>query len=57
MFSRLAISAFSELILPIWRDGSADEYFRRGMAAYVGRDVAKLKAKGGGKWKYMSEKY
>ncbi|GAB7351981.1 hypothetical protein MBLNU459_g2506t2 [Dothideomycetes sp. NU459] len=29
---------------------------QRGMAAYVGKDVAKLKAKGGGKWKYMSEK-
>lgn len=29
---------------------------QRGMAAYMGRDVAKLKAKGGGKWKYMSEK-
>lgn len=29
---------------------------QRGMAALVGRDVAKLKAKGGGKWKYMSEK-
>jgi DNA-3-methyladenine glycosylase II len=27
---------------------------QRGMAAFVGRDVAKLKAKGG-KWKYMSE--
>ncbi|KAF3007792.1 3-methyladenine DNA glycosylase [Curvularia kusanoi] len=27
---------------------------QRGMAAYVGRDVAKLKNKGG-KWKYMSE--
>lgn len=26
------------------------------MAAYVGRDVNKLKAKGGGKFKYMSEK-
>jgi len=26
------------------------------MAAYIGKDVAKLKAKGGGKWKYMSEK-
>ena len=26
------------------------------MAAYLGRDVSKLKAKGGGKWKYMSEK-
>ena len=25
------------------------------MAAYKGRDVAKLKAKGGGKWKYMNE--
>ena len=31
---------------------------QRGMAAYVGRDVKKLKAKGAkaGKWKYMSEK-
>ncbi|RDA93570.1 hypothetical protein CP533_6143 [Ophiocordyceps camponoti-saundersi (nom. inval.)] len=30
---------------------------QRGMAAFVGRDVAKLKAKGGNnKWKYMSEK-
>ncbi|KAM5455719.1 3-methyladenine DNA glycosylase [Microsporum audouinii] len=29
---------------------------QRGMAAYVGRDVSKLKAKGGGKFKYMSEK-
>lgn len=29
---------------------------QRGMAAFVGRDVSKLKAKGGGKWKYMSEK-
>jgi len=28
---------------------------QRGMATYMGRDVAKLKAKGG-KWKYMSEK-
>jgi DNA-3-methyladenine glycosylase II len=28
---------------------------RRGMAAFIGRDVKKLKAKGGGKWKYMSE--
>jgi DNA-3-methyladenine glycosylase II len=25
------------------------------MAAYMGKDVSKLKAKGGGKWKYMSE--
>ncbi|KAL1842147.1 hypothetical protein VTJ49DRAFT_5920 [Mycothermus thermophilus] len=34
---------------------------QRGMAAFVGRDVAKLKnggggGKGGGKWRYMSEK-
>ena len=30
---------------------------QRGMAAYMGRDVGKLKSKGGGnKWKYMSEK-
>ncbi|KAK4955419.1 3-methyladenine DNA glycosylase [Elasticomyces elasticus] len=29
---------------------------QRGMAAHMGRDVKKLKAKGGGKWKYMSEK-
>ncbi len=28
---------------------------QRGMAALMGRDVSKLKAKGG-KWKYMSEK-
>jgi DNA-3-methyladenine glycosylase II len=28
---------------------------QRGMAAFVGRDVSKLKSKGG-KWKYMSEK-
>ncbi|KAL2757977.1 hypothetical protein ACRALDRAFT_1061247 [Sodiomyces alcalophilus JCM 7366] len=28
---------------------------QRGMAAFMGRDIAKLKAKGG-KWKYMSEK-
>ena len=28
---------------------------QRGMAAYLGKDVSKLKAKGGGKWKYMSE--
>ena len=26
------------------------------MAAYMGKDVSKLKAKGGGKWKYMTEK-
>lgn len=25
------------------------------MAAFMGKDVQKLKAKGGGKWKYMSE--
>lgn len=29
---------------------------RRGMAAFMGKDTSKLKAKGGGKWKYMSEK-
>ncbi|KAK8048956.1 HhH-GPD superfamily base excision DNA repair protein [Apiospora phragmitis] len=29
---------------------------QRGMAAFVGRDIAKLKASKGGKWKYMSEK-
>ncbi|KAL1853463.1 3-methyladenine DNA glycosylase [Paecilomyces lecythidis] len=29
---------------------------QRGCAAFVGRDVSKLKAKGGGKYKYMSEK-
>lgn len=29
---------------------------RRGLAAFMGKDVSKLKAKGGGKWKYMSEK-
>ena len=25
------------------------------MAAFIGKDVKKLKAKGAGKWKYMSE--
>jgi hypothetical protein len=30
--------------------------YRRGCAAFVGRDVSKLKAKGGGKFKYMPEK-
>ncbi|KAI9848154.1 MAG: 3-methyladenine DNA glycosylase [Sclerophora amabilis] len=29
---------------------------QRGMAAYMGKNVASLKVKGGGKWKYMSEK-
>ncbi|CEJ62026.1 Putative DNA-3-methyladenine glycosylase [Penicillium brasilianum] len=29
---------------------------QRGCAAFVGRDVSKLKGKGGGKFKYMSEK-
>ena len=29
---------------------------QRGMAAFMGKDVGKLKAKGGGKWKYMTEK-
>jgi len=34
-----------------------DEKHRRGLAVYLGKDVNKLKAKGGGKWKYMgSEK-
>ena len=28
---------------------------QRGMACYLGKDVSKLKAKGGGKWKYLSE--
>jgi len=28
---------------------------QRGMAAFMGKDMKKLKAKGGGKWKYMSE--
>ena len=28
---------------------------QRGMAAFFGKDVKRLKAKGGGKWKYMSE--
>lgn len=28
---------------------------QRGMAAFFGKDVKKLKAKGGNKWKYMSE--
>ncbi len=30
--------------------------YRRGMATLVGKDVSKLKTKGRGKWKYMSEK-
>lgn len=29
---------------------------QRGMAAFMGRDIKKMKAKGGGKWKYMTEK-
>lgn len=33
-------------------EGCAD-FSRRGMAAFMGKDVKKLKAKGGGKWKYM----
>lgn len=28
---------------------------QRGMAAFMGKDVNKLKAKGGGKWKYLTE--
>lgn len=35
---------------------STDHWDRRGMAALMGKDVTKLKGKGGGKWKYMSEK-
>ncbi|KAK2813157.1 hypothetical protein FQN50_000834 [Emmonsiellopsis sp. PD_5] len=35
---------------------TGDLGIQRGMAAFVGRDVSKLKAKGGGKFKYMSEK-
>jgi DNA-3-methyladenine glycosylase II len=30
----------------------ADEYTRRGMAIYIGRDISRLKSKGG-KWKYV----
>ena len=33
-----------------------NSFIRRGMAAYLGKDINKLKAKGGGKWKYLSEK-
>jgi len=29
---------------------------QRGMAAWIGRDIAKLRNKGKGKWKYLSEK-
>ena len=57
MFSQLVIWEFSECpkkktavkVLML-------TYNRRGIAAYLGRDVGKLKAKGGGKWKYVSEK-
>lgn len=34
---------------------TGDLAVQRGMAAYAGRDVARLKARAGGKWKYMSE--
>lgn len=34
---------------------TGDLGIQRGMAAWLGKDVAKLKAKGGGKWKYLSE--
>ena len=37
-------------------DGLLIYEIRRGCAAFVGRDVSKLKGKGGGKFKYMSEK-
>lgn len=29
--------------------------YRRGMASFMGKDTKKIKTKGGGKWKYMSE--
>jgi DNA-3-methyladenine glycosylase II len=35
---------------------SGDLGVQRGMAAFMGKDVSRLKARGGGKWKYMSEK-
>jgi DNA-3-methyladenine glycosylase II len=35
---------------------SGDLGVQRGMAAFVGRDVARLKAARGGKWKYMGER-
>lgn len=28
---------------------------RKGMAAFMGKDVKQIKTQGGGKWKYMSE--
>jgi DNA-3-methyladenine glycosylase II len=34
---------------------TGDLGIQRGMAAHMGRDVNKIRAKGGGKWKYMSE--
>ena len=46
----------SELILVRKADSQANIMRRRGMAALMGKDVKKLKAKGGGKWKYLSEK-
>lgn len=39
--------------MDVWSNG--DLGVQRGLAAFMGRDVGKLKAKGG-KWKYMSEK-
>lgn len=41
--------------LSAWYCGCSTDSNRRGMAAFMGKDVKKLKAKGGGKWKYMSE--
>jgi len=35
---------------------TGDLGIQRGMAVLEGKDVSKLKGKGGGKWKYMSEK-
>jgi hypothetical protein len=60
MFFRLEIWGFSKFVL-----GLGSEYWlmfadwcrlRRGCATFVGRDVSKIKGKGGGKFKYMSEK-
>ena len=33
-----------------------NSYHRRGCAAFMGRDINKLKGKGSGKFKYMAEK-
>lgn len=36
--------------------GYGTDHVRRGCATFIGKDVSKLKGKGGGKFKYMSEK-